>query len=141
VSATASSVDGLKVARARQALPLENGRNVSQQRVADRAGIHVVTLSNIERGAVTNTTLETIARLAKALRVGISDLLADEADEEGDRVMRVRRLRAELVLAGRDDLAQELGWLAGLAGIKRALVEPATGAGAGSPNATVEFVG
>ena len=127
----APRIDGLKVSNARLALPLENGRHISQRAIADRAGIHVVTLSNIERGAVTNTTLETIARLASVLNVAISDLLADD-NEDGDRVMRVRRLRAELVLAGRDDLAGELAWLAGLAGLNGALVEPATRAGARS---------
>lgn len=35
-----------------------------------------------------------------------------EADDDEDRAARVRRLRAELVLAGRDDLAADLAVLA-----------------------------
>lgn len=107
-----SRIDGLKVAKARMALPMENGRHVSQQKLADRAGIHVVTISNIERGAVTNTTLETLGKLARVLGVRITDLLASEDEEEEDPAMRLRRLKAELILAGRDDLAAEVHALA-----------------------------
>lgn len=115
-------IDGLKVAKARLALPVENGRHVSQQKLADRAGIHVVTVSNIERGASTNTSIGTLSRLAKVLGVEISELLASD-EEEPDPAMRVRRLKAELVLEGRDDLVDELDWLARMAGLSRALGE------------------
>lgn len=123
MSSSVARIDGLRVAKARLALPPENGRHVSQQKLANRAGMHVVTLSNIERGAVTNTTVETLGKLSRALKVEISDLLASEDEKEADPAVRVRRLRAELVLAGRDDLAEELNWLAGYAGLNRALAD------------------
>ena len=49
-------------------------RKLSQEALADKAGIHRVSLANIERGAKT-PTLDTLARLAKALRVPLSRLL------------------------------------------------------------------
>lgn len=76
----APQIDGLKVARARLALAHENGRPVSQFKLAERAGIHYVTVSNIERGAARRVTLETIGKLADALGLEIADLLV--ADEE-----------------------------------------------------------
>lgn len=108
MSTSVTRIDGLRVAKARMALPMENGRHVSQQKLADRVGMHVVTISNIERGAVTNTTIDTLGKLAHALKVEISALLSDDEDEEADPAMEMRRIRAELVLAGRDDLAADL---------------------------------
>lgn len=76
-------IDGLKVAKARLALPHENGRHVSQAKLAERTGLHVVTLSNIERGKTTDTTLSTLSRLAQALGVGITDLVGDDGEQLG----------------------------------------------------------
>ena len=84
---TESRIDGLKVAKLRLALPKNGKRHVSQAKLAERTGLHWVTISNIERGAAQNTTLETAGRLAQALGCEIADLLADEndsQDEEGD---------------------------------------------------------
>ena len=46
----------------------------TQEELADRAGISVVFLSDIERG-VENVSLETIAKLAKGLDAKIGELL------------------------------------------------------------------
>ncbi len=55
-------------------------RKLSQEALADKAGIHRVSLANIERGAKT-PTLDTLARLAKALRVPLHRLLALGGEE------------------------------------------------------------
>lgn len=70
-------IDGLKVARARLALPHERGRHISQAKLAERAGLHWVTVSKIERGVTQNTTLETLSRLAEALGVQPLELCDD----------------------------------------------------------------
>jgi len=49
-------------------------RKMSQTTLAARAGLHRVTLANIERGAKT-PTLATLVRLAQALRVPVARLL------------------------------------------------------------------
>lgn len=71
-------VDGSKVTQARLALPTVGTRPVSQAAVADKAGIHWVTLSNIERGKAANITLETLGRLAEALGVDPMSLTAED---------------------------------------------------------------
>ena len=75
-------IDGLKVAKARLALPHERGRHVSQAKLAERAGLHWVTVSNIERGKSPNTTLETLGKLSDALGVAPTDLICDDTQEE-----------------------------------------------------------
>jgi len=59
---------------AAQIAKLRTRRKLSQQALADKAGIHRVSLANIERGAKT-PTLDTLERLAKALRVPLRRLL------------------------------------------------------------------
>jgi transcriptional regulator with XRE-family HTH domain len=49
-------------------------RGLTQETLARRAWIHRVTLSNIERGAE-EPTVETLQRIARALRVPVGDLL------------------------------------------------------------------
>lgn len=49
-------------------------QKLTQEELADRAGISVVFLSDIERG-VENVSLETIAKLAKGLDTKIGELL------------------------------------------------------------------
>jgi transcriptional regulator with XRE-family HTH domain len=53
---------------------LRKRRGLSQDALAKRAGLHRVTLANVERGA-TVPTLDTLARLATALRVSVAQLL------------------------------------------------------------------
>lgn len=85
-------IDGLKVAKRRLALPKNGNRHVSQVTLADRAGLHWVTVSNIERGKAPNTTIDTLGRLAQALGCEIGDLLSDEngkpaSDDEDESSM------------------------------------------------------
>ena len=49
-------------------------RGLTQDELARKSWIHRVTLSNIERGAE-QPTLDTLSRIAKALRVPVGDLL------------------------------------------------------------------
>ena len=53
---------------------LREQRGWSQEHVARRAGIHRVTLANIERG-VKQPTLDTLDRLARALGIKLTDLV------------------------------------------------------------------
>ncbi|HEY9282701.1 MAG TPA: helix-turn-helix transcriptional regulator [Pyrinomonadaceae bacterium] len=60
---------GLAVKRRRQEMGL------SQEALAEQAGLHRTYIGDIERGA-RNLSLENIEKLAKALQVSISDLFA-----------------------------------------------------------------
>lgn len=64
-----------------------------------------------------------VAAIAEATGKDISFFLEstseDESAEEEDALTRIRRVRAELVLSGRDDLAEELLALVGVAGMTR----------------------
>ena len=51
---------------------LRERRGLTQEALADKARIHRVSLANIERGAKL-PTLDTLERLAKALRVSMRD--------------------------------------------------------------------
>ncbi len=57
-------------------------RKLSQEALADKAGIHRVSLANIERG-VKLPTLDTLDRLAKALRVPLGRLVAVKGKKGG----------------------------------------------------------
>ena len=61
---------------------------VTQEELAERAGLHPTYVSMVERG-VRNPTLDVAARIAKALRVELPRL-AEEA--EGQRAGRGRRV-------------------------------------------------
>ena len=52
-----------------------NKMNVSQDRLSKLADITYNTIIKIESGANTNPTIETLARIAKALGVGVDDLI------------------------------------------------------------------
>lgn len=69
--------DNLKNIRLRFGLAVKKRRKelgMSQEVCADRAGLHRTYIGDIERGA-RNPSLESIARLAKALSIPLSDLL------------------------------------------------------------------
>jgi CheY-like chemotaxis protein len=56
---------------------------ISQEELADRAGLHRTYVSDIERGA-RNPSLESIERLAKALEVSLPVLFEKAGDPDGD---------------------------------------------------------
>lgn len=51
-------------------------KEVSQEKLAELSGLHRTTLGTIENGK-TSPTLDSIAKIAKALNVSLSDLLKD----------------------------------------------------------------
>jgi transcriptional regulator with XRE-family HTH domain len=61
---------GLAIKQRRQAI------GISQEVLAERAGLHRTYIGDIERGA-RNLSLENIEKLAKALQISISDLFAN----------------------------------------------------------------
>jgi transcriptional regulator with XRE-family HTH domain len=60
---------GLAIKRRRQEI------GISQEVLAERAGLHRTYIGDIERGA-RNLSLENIEKIAKALQISISDLFA-----------------------------------------------------------------
>ena len=61
-------------------------RSLTQKAVAEAAGCHVMTVSNVERGVWTNLTLETAARLAGSLGIDLPDLFRNPAGRRGEKV-------------------------------------------------------
>ena len=53
-----------------------NAAGISQEKLAERSGLHPTYVSMIERG-VRNPTLEVASRIAKALKVGLAPLIKD----------------------------------------------------------------
>ncbi|OGQ80273.1 MAG: hypothetical protein A3F90_10530 [Deltaproteobacteria bacterium RIFCSPLOWO2_12_FULL_60_19] len=62
---------------------------MSQEKLAERAGISAQYVSNIERGTE-NPTLDLLLRLAEALKVSLGEMCEFESVEEMDR----RKLRS-----------------------------------------------
>ena len=56
---------------------LRKDLNLSQERLARKADISYATLIKLESGANTNPTLKILQQLAKALEVGIDDLVRE----------------------------------------------------------------
>lgn len=52
------------------------GKGISQERLADLAGLHRTYISSVERGE-RNVTLQTVEKLAKALGTSMSRLMSD----------------------------------------------------------------
>lgn len=90
---------------------LRTTREWSQSDLGRRLGAHVTSISDWERGD-NQPSGRHVAGLAREFGVAVEKFYGD-ADDEEDRVARVRRVRAELILAGRDDLADDLRMLAG----------------------------
>ncbi len=54
---------------------LRKARGLKQADLAKRAGLHRVYVTQLETGVKTNPRLDTLQRLAKALRVSVPELL------------------------------------------------------------------
>ncbi len=79
---------------------LRRRRGRTQEQLAERMGLSVNYLSRIERG-LENPTLETLLRLAEALRMDPVDLFVFDSEELDPR--RLRQLLARLITEARDD--------------------------------------
>jgi transcriptional regulator with XRE-family HTH domain len=74
--------------RSRLALNLRDERHrreLSQEALADIAGLHRTYVSQVER-SVTNVSLDNIFRLAKALNLDVHKLLLPRAEEDGSSI-------------------------------------------------------
>jgi transcriptional regulator with XRE-family HTH domain len=58
---------------------------LSQEALAERAGLHPTYVSMVERG-VRNPTLDVAARIAKALKVGLPKLVEEAQQRRGSSV-------------------------------------------------------
>lgn len=67
----------LRVLFATNLRTLRQARGVSQERLAEMAGLHRTYISSVERGA-RNISIDNIARLAKALGISPDKLLGGE---------------------------------------------------------------
>jgi transcriptional regulator with XRE-family HTH domain len=56
---------------------LRQAKGFTQKALADKLGMSLTYLSNLENGKA-NVSLTTLRRLAKALKVKVADLVADE---------------------------------------------------------------
>jgi transcriptional regulator with XRE-family HTH domain len=81
-----SKLFGLAVRNRRMAAGL------SQEKLADGAGLHPTYVSMVERG-VRNPTLDVSARIAKALKVSLPKLI-EEAQQQGDTAKLEQRMSA-----------------------------------------------
>jgi transcriptional regulator with XRE-family HTH domain len=60
---------------------LRSDRDYSQEGFADAVGVHRTYIGAVERGE-TNISLDNLARIAKALRIKLSDLFKQAESEE-----------------------------------------------------------
>ena len=66
--------EDIKVLFGQNLRKLRLARNISQEELAFRSGLHRTYVSSVERGE-RNISLENIEKLAKALEVGMKDLI------------------------------------------------------------------
>jgi transcriptional regulator with XRE-family HTH domain len=70
----AATLFGNRVRSIRTRLTDRDGRGVSQERLAERAGLHRTYIGHVERGEV-NVALSNIVRIAHALEVDPAELV------------------------------------------------------------------
>ena len=81
-------------------MPFENRRRISQSALADRIGVHVITVSQWERGKA-RPTIDNLAAIAEATGKPLAYFMGEGDDDEEDE----RALRAiVLKLVERDQL-------------------------------------
>lgn len=90
-------VDGLKVAKARQALG-KNGNRVSQVEFARRIGVHPVTMNRIENGKA-NVSLELLEKIAAETKKRREHFLAEDDEEESQPMGDHHEMLAALAVA------------------------------------------
>jgi transcriptional regulator with XRE-family HTH domain len=74
--ADAAATFGRRVAAARHELGARRGDRISQERLADLAGLHRTYIGHVERGEV-NPSLVNILQIAAALEIDAADLVRD----------------------------------------------------------------
>lgn len=107
--AVAQVISGKRIRQARLSSGLTQG---GLARAVDTSERNIVRWENDKN----TPRLKHIAAIAQATGKDITFFIEDEQPDEPseeDKVMRLRRIRAELVLNGRDDLAADLLLLAG----------------------------
>jgi len=82
-------VDDLRAALGQRVRELRERQKISQQQLAERADLDTTYVSGIERGR-RNPGLNTLARLAKALRVSLPVLVTDLRPHVRPKVRRGR---------------------------------------------------
>jgi transcriptional regulator with XRE-family HTH domain len=74
-----SRIPSTRETLARNLRRLRGERSLSQEALADLAGLHRTYVGSIERGE-RNVSLDNIERLAKALKIVAADLIRNEAE-------------------------------------------------------------
>lgn len=108
MSTTRHPIEAVLAARirnARRSMPFVDGRRVSQQSLADRIGVHVITVSQWERGR-SQPTVANLMAIAEATGKPMEFFTGDEDDEDSEQRMRI--LLAHLIERHEDDLAEDL---------------------------------
>ncbi len=70
-------------------------RGFTQDELAGKVGVDAETISRIERG-VTLPSLSRLDQLAKALEIGIAELLGQSSQIHGDQMRRLAEIMGEL---------------------------------------------
>lgn len=94
-----------RIRNARRSMPFEHGRRVSQQALADRIGVHVITVSQWERGKSAPTVANLMA-IADATGQPVEFFTGDADDEEA--AIRMAALVTHLMERHQYDLAAAL---------------------------------
>lgn len=70
-------VDGVRIAQARQALPRDTKRPISQAKFAEMVGLHWVTVSNLERGKA-RASLNTLTKISNITGLPLEHFLVTD---------------------------------------------------------------
>lgn len=109
MTSTQHSIETVLAARirnARRSMPFDNGRRVSQQTLADRIGVHVITVSQWERGKSAPTVANLMA-IADATGQPMEFFTGDSDDEE-ESEQKLRALISLLMERNQYDIASAL---------------------------------
>jgi len=109
MSTTQHSIETVLASRirnARRSMPFEHGRRVSQQALADRVGVHVITVSQWERGKSAPTVANLMA-ISEATGQPIEFFTGDSDDEE-EAEQRMAELISLLMQRQQYDIAHDL---------------------------------
>lgn len=109
MAATKNAIESVLSARiraARRSMPFENGRRVSQQALADRIGVHVITVSQWERSK-SSPTVANLMAICEATGKPMEFFTGDSDDDEESQ-RRMRALISLLMEREQYDIASSL---------------------------------